>query len=89
MTASAVNSLVKKAAGFVGLQKVTGQSLRIGGATAAAAAGLGLEIIRTIGGWFGDSVFRYIRGAAAPALGVSRKMGFYRSSVEGILSLRE
>jgi hypothetical protein len=76
MSPGAVNSLVKRAAGILGLTHVSGQSLRIGGATAAAAAGLGLDIIRSIGGWFGDSVFRYIRAAAAPALNVSHKMGF-------------
>ncbi|MDP4972108.1 MAG: hypothetical protein NWP95_01205, partial [Pontimonas sp.] len=77
LTYPALNSLVKRAAGLAGLgAKVTGHSLRIGGATAAAAAGLGLDIIRTIGGWFGDAVFRYIRAAAAPALAVTAKMGF-------------
>ncbi|MDP4971945.1 MAG: hypothetical protein NWP95_00355, partial [Pontimonas sp.] len=76
LSSGAVNALVKKAAGMLGLEFVTGHSLRIGGATAAAAAGLGLEIIRAIGGWFGDSVFRYIQAAAAPALRVSSKMGF-------------
>jgi hypothetical protein len=76
ITTGAINSLVKKAAGMLKLEHVTGQSLRIGGATSAAGAGLGLEIIRSIGGWFGDSVFRYIRAAAAPALSVSSKMGF-------------
>jgi hypothetical protein len=76
LSAGAVNSLVKRAAGFLGLKAVTGHSLRIGGATAAAAAGLGLDIIRSIGGWFGDSVFKYIQAAAAPTLRVSKRMGF-------------
>jgi integrase len=76
VTTGSINSLVKKAAGFLGLSNITGHSLRIGGATAAAAAGLGLEIIGSIGGWFSDAVFRYIRAAAAPALKVSNRMGF-------------
>jgi hypothetical protein len=76
MSPAAVNSLVKKAAGMLKLEHVTGQSLRIGGATAAAAGGLDLPIIRSIGGWFGESVFRYIRAAAAPAQRVSARMGF-------------
>lgn len=76
MSSAAVNSLVKKAAAMLDLEHVTGQSLRIGGATAAAAGGLDLSIIRAIGGWFGESVFRYIRAAAAPAQRVSARMGF-------------
>ena len=77
LSPGAINSVVKKAAVLLDLEAhVTGHSLRIGGATAAAAAGLGLEIIRSIGGWFGDAVFGYIRAAAAPAMKVSSLMGF-------------
>jgi integrase len=76
VSAGAINSLVKKSAKMLGIENITGHSLRIGGATAAAAAGLGLDIIRSIGGWFSDAVFGYIRAAAAPAMRVSSRMGF-------------
>ena len=72
----AVNSLVKQAAQWLGLEKVTGHSLRIGGCTAACAAGVPMSVIRSIGGWHSDAMELYIRGAAAPALRVSEKMGF-------------
>ena len=69
ITSGAVNSAVKRVAKVLGLgSNVTGHSLRIGGCTAAAAAGIPMEIIRVIGGWFSDAMLGYIRAAAAPAL---------------------
>ena len=77
ISSSAINSVVKRSCKMLGLvERITGHSLRIGGATQAAAVGLGIEIIRSIGGWLGDAVFRYVQAAAAPALMVSSKMGF-------------
>ena len=57
-------------------ERITGHSLRIGGTTHSNAVGLGIEIIRSIGGWLGGAVFRYVQAAAAAALMVSKKMGF-------------
>ena len=76
ISSGAVNSAVKRVAKLLGLGlNITGHSLRIGGCTAAAAAGIPMEIIRVIGGWFSDAMLGYIRAAAAPALGVTQKMG--------------
>jgi len=76
ITSGAVNSAVKRVAKVLGLgPNVTGHSLRIGGCTAAAAAGIPMEIIRVIGGWFSDAMLGYIRAAAAPALFVTQRMG--------------
>ena len=51
ISSSAVNSVVKRSCKILGLkERITGHSLRIGGATQAAAVGLGIEIIRSIGG---------------------------------------
>ena len=76
ITSGAVNSAVRRVAKALGLgPNVTGHSLRIGGCTAAAAAGIPMEIIRVIGGWFSDAMLGYIRAAAAPALSVTQRMG--------------
>jgi integrase len=73
----AINSLVKKAAKMLGLPPgVTSHSLRIGGCTAACGAGVPIEIVKAIGGWHSDAMVTYIRSRAAPAVGVSQRMGF-------------
>ncbi len=70
MTVAAISAVVKRMAATMGCKEpVSGHSLRIGGACAAAEAGLGIEAIRAVGGWVGDSVFRYVRASAVPALG--------------------
>ncbi len=75
ITSGAVNSAVKRVAKVLGLGlNVTGHSLRIGGCTAAAAAGIPMEIIRVIGGWFSGAILD-IRAAAAPALFVTQRIG--------------
>ena len=76
ISSGAVNSAVKRVAKVLGLGlNITGHSLRIGGCTAAAAAGIPMEIIRVIGGWFSDAMLSYIRASAAPALSVTQRMG--------------
>ena len=51
ISSSAVNSVVKRSCKMLGLvERTTGHSSRIGSATQAAAVGLGIEIIRSIGG---------------------------------------
>ena len=62
ISSGAVNSAVKRVAKILGLGlNISGHSLRIGGCTAAAAAGIPMEIIRVIGGWFNDAMLSYIR----------------------------
>ena len=76
ISSGVVNSAVKRVAKLLGLAgNITGHSLRIGGCTAAAAAGVPMEIIRVIGGWFSDAMLGYIRAMAAPALLVTARMG--------------
>ena len=76
ISSGAVNSAVKRVAKILGLGlNISGHSLRIGGCTAAAAAGIPMEIIRVIGGWFNDAMLSYIRASAAPALSVTQRMG--------------
>ena len=76
ISSGAVNSAVKRVAKILGLGlNISGHSLRIGGCTAAAAAGIPMEIIRVIGGWFNDTMLSYIRASAPPALSVTQRMG--------------
>ena len=77
ISSGAVNSAVKRVAKILGLGlNISGHSLRIGGCTAAAAAGIPMEIIRVIGGWFNGAMLSYIiRASAAPALSVTQRMG--------------
>ena len=76
ISSGVVNSAVKRVAKILGLGvNISGHSLRIGGCTAAAAAGIPMEIIRVIGGWFSDAMIGYIRAMAAPALFVTERMG--------------
>ena len=77
MSTSSINSAVKAAASAMGIKEtVTGHSLRIGGATAMAAAKVPMEIIKSIGGWFSETMCQYIRAQAAPGHEVSVAMGF-------------
>ncbi|CAG8658298.1 36850_t:CDS:2, partial [Racocetra persica] len=62
VSVSAVGSIVKRFAEHVGLNgRFTAHSLRIGGATAAMAAGISLTQIRAIGGWDSKAVMLYLR----------------------------
>ena len=83
ISSGAVNSAVKRVAKILGLGlNISGHSLRIGGCTAAAAAGIPMEIIRVIGGWFNGAMLSYIiRASAAPALSVTQRMVLRGSSV--------
>ena len=77
MSTSSINSAVKAAAAAIGIvEVVTGHSLRIGGATAMAAAKVPMEIIKSIGGWFSETMCQYIRAQAAPGHNVTNAMGF-------------
>lgn len=80
---SGVASVVKEVAQNAGVRgQISGQSLGIGGATAALSAGLSMATtIVGIGEWRSDSVLRYIRAVGAAKIGVSQEMGvlFLRS----------
>jgi len=66
LTTAAIGSIVKRAAALAGLEgSFSAHSLRIGGASAALAAGSSLSQIQAIGGWSSDSVLRYLRPALA------------------------
>jgi hypothetical protein len=54
---------------------LSGHSFRIGGATAAAAAGIDVGTIQAIGGWRSQAVLLYIRRVAACHARVSARMG--------------
>lgn len=62
------------AAGFTG--DFTGRSLRVGGATAALAAGWSSEQIKSVGRWASDAVALYFRTEPLARMGASRAMGF-------------
>jgi integrase len=77
MSVSSISSVVKnmvKAAGL--LDKVSGHSLRIAGATLAVKGGLSLPDICAIGGWKSEAVLRYLRDSAVAEKGGSSLMGF-------------
>ena len=75
LSGAAVSAIVKRVARETGFEgPVSGHSLRIGGACAAAEAGLGIEAIRAIGGWLGDSVFTYVRAGVVPAMKATERM---------------
>jgi site-specific recombinase XerC len=75
LSVPAISAALKVVAARCGSDAVvSGHSLRIGGATAAGAAGLGVEVIRSIGGWVGDSVFLYVREVVGPSRGATAAM---------------
>lgn len=78
LSTSTIGSIVKKAAEAIGKKGRYGaRSLRIGGATAAAQAGVPLEIIRAIGRWKQESTaLIYIRREAGMSKKVTNDMGF-------------
>lgn len=76
LTTDDVGKAVKRVAQWAGLEgRFTGHSLRIGGATALAAAGLSEALIKAIGGWKSEVAIEYIRTGQAAADGASRRMG--------------
>jgi hypothetical protein len=56
--------------------RYSSHSLRIGGATAALAAGMSMDQIRAIGGWKSDVIDRYLRQVEVARTGLSGLMGF-------------
>jgi hypothetical protein len=58
----------------VNIELLTSHSCRIGGATAAAAAGVALRLIMRHGNWKSYAVFLYIRDCMADRLSVSRSI---------------
>lgn len=78
LSAAGVSTIVKKVAKWAGVDcHVSGHSLRIGGATAALAAGMSMANIKALGEWSSDAVLRYLRSVAAAQMGASEQMGFF------------
>lgn len=77
LTTSAISSVVSRLAtraGFTG--RFTGYSLRIGGATAAVAAGMTMAQIRSVGDWESKAVLHYLRAVGAAHARMTERMGF-------------
>ena len=76
MSVSSISAVVKRVAQNAGLEaRLTGHSLRIGGATAAMMGGMPLEQIRAVGGWESDAMHLYLRAVVNTATNMSAKMG--------------
>lgn len=76
LSSQAISSIVQRMARMTGFSGVfSSHSLRIGGATAAMAAGITKEQIMTIGGWSSDAVDRYLRPLETVQLRASSRMG--------------
>ena len=76
---ASVNPILKRLLDAAHIQDVdidllTSHSCRIGGATAAAAAGVNLRLIMRHGNWRSYSVFLYIRDSMADRLSVSQSI---------------
>jgi site-specific recombinase XerD len=76
---ASVNHILKALLDLAGIHDVniellTSHSCRIGGATAAAAAGVALRLIMRHGNWKSYSVFLYIRDSMADRLSVSQSI---------------
>jgi site-specific recombinase XerD len=77
LASTSVNPLLKKLLDLAHIQDVdidllTSHSARIGGASAAAAAGVNLRLIMRHGNWKSYAVFLYIRDSMADRLSVSK-----------------
>lgn len=76
LSTGAITSIVRRVAAAAGLRGCySSHSLRIGGATAAMAAGMTKEQVKAIGGWTSDAVDRYLRAVEPLQKGASRLMG--------------
>ena len=75
MSVAAIASVVTKVAESNGI-RASSRSLRIGGASAVAAAGADVATIQAIGGWVSGAFARYLRGVSFAAAGGSKAMGF-------------
>lgn len=61
-------------AGYYGL-KLSGHSIRIGGATEAMIGGMSIAQIMVLGDWKSEAFARYLRGVEPAAAGATRLMG--------------
>lgn len=76
MTTSSISAVVKRVARAVGFEeKVSGHSLRIGGATALLSAGVSSENIQALGGWSSSAFQRYARTTELAASRIASRMG--------------
>jgi integrase len=77
LLAGGIDAVLKKMVEKAGLgNKVSGRSLRVAGASYAAAGGVPKEVIQTVGGWRSDAINYYYRPTTAINLGISQRMGF-------------
>jgi integrase len=77
MSVSSISCVVKKMASSSNVSgDFSGRSLRVGGASAALAAGWSQEQIQSVGGWKSDVVARYYRTKPLARRGASKALGF-------------
>jgi integrase len=77
MSVPSITSAVQRVASSSNSQgDFTGRSLRVGGASAALAAGWTQEQIQSVGGWKSDVVTRYFRTEPLARDGASKALGF-------------
>jgi integrase len=75
MKTSDITAILRKMASVTRIQaKVSGHSLRIGGATMAALNGSTLEQIKTVGRWKSDAALGYIRSIVNSKTQISNKI---------------
>jgi integrase len=79
------NAAVKSLCARAGLRELnfTGHSMRAGGATAAAQAGVDVRVIKRHGGWKSDAVLVYIHDTASDFLRLNAAIGNFNPRVKG------
>jgi len=76
MSVPAISNVVSKMAEEAGIQgKFSGHSLRIGGASAALAAGFSIDQVKALGAWKSDAVNQYLQPVLVEQDAVSRSLG--------------
>ena len=65
-----------------GIHRFGGQSLRRGGAQAAALAGVPVHLIKLFGRWTSDVVYRYVRDTPLDTVNMAKLM--YRGACDGV-----
>jgi integrase/recombinase XerD len=76
LSPSAVSSIVKSVADHAGIEgNFSGHSLRIGGASAALAAGFTVDEVMALGAWKSDAVKQYLMPLVTRRRNVSRSFG--------------
>lgn len=77
VTRNLITQLLRQAAGFRGwVGKFSSHSLRIGGASEAAIAGIPYSTIQLLGDWSSSAIDRYFRSNLDSDVNISSNMGF-------------